>query len=91
MILILHSDNDIKTIQLNLKEDLLNVNEWLISNKLTLNLTKTECMLIESRQRLSTLSKNPFLEINGIPLDQGPQQSHLVTLLDENLTWSSQY
>ena len=46
-------------------------------------------MLIGSRQRLSTLSENLFLETNGIPLDQVPQQSHLVSLLDENLTWGS--
>ena len=62
---LIYSGNDINTIQLYLNEDLLNVNEWLISNKPTLNLTKTEYMLIGSRQRLSTLSENPFLRING--------------------------
>ena len=64
-----YSGNDINTIQLNL-EDLLNAHEWLISNKLILNLTKAEYMLIRSRQRQSTLSENYFPEINGILSDR---------------------
>ena len=63
--------NDINTIQFELNEDLQNVNEWLISNKLTLNLTKTECMLI-----------GPLLEINGIPLDRVLTTKSLGVLLD---------
>ena len=38
----------------NLHQDLENVHNWLRANKLTLNMTKTEFMLIGSRQRLST-------------------------------------
>ena len=41
-------------IQTSLNEDLENVQNWLRANKLTLNMTKTEFMLIASRQRLST-------------------------------------
>ena len=41
-------------IQTSLNEDLENVDNWLRANKLTLNMTKTEFMLIGSRQRLST-------------------------------------
>ena len=39
-----------------LYEDLLNISKWLIANKLTLNMTKTEFMLIGSRQKLNTLT-----------------------------------
>jgi hypothetical protein len=84
-----YSGSDINTIQFHLNEDLENINEWLISNKLTLNMTKTEYMLIGSRQRLSTLSDNPSFEINGIPLDRVSTTKSLGALLDENLTWSS--
>ena len=84
-----YSGSDINTIQFHLNEDLENINEWLISNKLTLNMTKTEYMLIGSRQRLSTLSDNPSFEINGIPLDRVSTTKSLGVLLDENLTWSS--
>ena len=37
-----------------------NVHNWLRANKLTLNMTKTEFMLIGSRQRLSTLADSPI-------------------------------
>ena len=43
-------------------------NHWLIANKLTLNMTKTEFMLIGSRQKLNSLSALPALEINGTQL-----------------------
>ena len=53
-----------------LNNDLAKVHNWLTANKLTLNTTKTEFMLIGSRQRLSTLTNFPRPEINGAPIDQ---------------------
>ena len=38
--------NSISDINQNLNQDLANVSEWLIANKLTLNQSKTEFMLI---------------------------------------------
>ena len=43
-------------VQFSLNDDLVNVSNWLIANALTLNITKTEFMLIGSRQRLCTRS-----------------------------------
>ena len=40
------ADNDICSIEASLNQDLSNINCWLIANKLTLNMTKTEFMLI---------------------------------------------
>ena len=42
-------NGDIHSIQSSLDEDLLNINRWLTTNKLTLNMTKTKFMLIGSR------------------------------------------
>ena len=42
---ITYANVDVNSIQLNLNHDLDNLNKWLISNKLTLNTTKTEFML----------------------------------------------
>ena len=47
------ASNNIDTINNELNHDLTIVNEWLIANKLTLSNSKTEFMLIGSRQRLS--------------------------------------
>ena len=44
--------NNVLDIEQNLNQDLENVNEWLIANKLTLNQSKTEFMLIGPRQRI---------------------------------------
>ena len=51
-----YADKDVNIIQSCLNEDLLNISKWLIANKLTLNITKTEFMLIGSRQKLNTLT-----------------------------------
>ena len=51
-----YADNDISKIELNLNQHLVNVSEWLVVNKLTLNKSKTEFMLIGSRQRLILLT-----------------------------------
>ena len=56
-------------IQSCLNDDLVNVSNWLIANKLTLNMTKTEFMLIGSRQRLCTLTFPPRPSINGSPIE----------------------
>jgi len=44
-----YADNDICPIEASLNQDLSNINRRLIANKLTLNMTKTEFMLIGSR------------------------------------------
>ena len=63
-----YADNDICSIEASLNQDLSNINRWLTANKLTLNMTKTEFMLIGSRQKLNSLSAFPALEINGTQL-----------------------
>ena len=47
-----YSNGNIHSIQSSQKEDLLNINRWLTANKLMLNRTKTEFMLIGSRKKL---------------------------------------
>ena len=67
---IIYADVDVNSIQLNLNHDLSNLNKWLTSNKLTLNTAKTEFMLTGSRQKLSTLSSQPELSINNLPIEK---------------------
>ena len=84
-----YADNDICSIEASLNQDLSNINRWLIANKLTLNMTKTEFMLIGSRQKLNSLSAFPALEINGTQLNRVNFTKSLGVLIDENLTWSN--
>ena len=81
---LIYSAKDISTIQFNLNEDLQNVNEWLISNKLTLNLN-VNWVQTSSKYFFGKL----LLEINGIPLGRVSTTKLLGFLLDENFTWNS--
>ena len=60
-----YSSNNINDINLYFNEDLLNVSEWLSANRLTLNQTKTEFMLIGSRQRISTFNSELALALKA--------------------------
>ena len=72
-----------------MNEVLLNISKWLIANKLTLNMTKTEFILIGSRQKLKTITDSPVVSINGTPVNQVSTSKSLSVLIDANLTWGS--
>ena len=82
-----YSNDNIHSVQSSLNEDLLNINRWLIANKLTLNMTKAEFMLIGSRQKLNNLPSLPSLNINKVPIKHSHCSKSLGVLIDENLTW----
>ena len=65
-----YADKDICSIEVSLNRDLLDKKGWLIANKLTLNITKTEFMLIPSRQKLFSLSVFPGLKFYGTQLNR---------------------
>ena len=83
------ASNNINDIEIYLNQDLENVNEWLIANRLTLNQSKTEFMLIGSRQRLCTFQSAPNLKINGAPIKQVSVTKSLGVYIDENLSWNT--
>ena len=73
---------------LEVNDDLNKVYIWLSANKLTLNLTKTEFMLvIGSRQKLSKLSEPPSFMINDHPVMQVSMAKSLGVHIDQNLSW----
>lgn len=82
------SDN-IDDIQSYLNQDLENVCIWLKANKLTLNMTKTEFMLIGSRQRLRTLAVSPTLSIDDTLIRQVNTTKSLGVFIDDKLNWNS--
>ena len=53
-------------IELGLNEDLEKIRLWLHANKLSLNVAKTEYMLIGSRQRLAKLPLEPNMYVLGV-------------------------
>ena len=82
-----YASNNIHEINHNFNEDLANVSEWLSANKLTLNQTKTEFMLIGSHQRINTFQSTPLLAIN-VPVKQVSHTKSLGVHIDEILSWN---
>ena len=82
------ASNNIETINDVMNLDLSNVNTWLTANKLTLNSSKTEFMLIGSRQRLVTYDTSPKLIIGGDIIQQVSSVKSLGVHIDENLSWT---
>ena len=57
------------------------------TNKPTLNMTKTEFMLIASRQKLSQFTESPSLTINEIAIEQVTSAKSLGVYVDQNINW----
>ena len=85
---ILVSDKSISTVEKMLSDDLKQVSEWLIDNKLSLHLGKTESILFGSRQKLRSQS---FLNIScdGTPISSTSSVKYLGVTIDQNLSFTS--
>ena len=57
------ASNNVEEINECINSDLEEIRVWLAANELTLNMTKTEFLLIGSRQRLSNLTESPTIKI----------------------------
>ena len=69
-----------------MNDDLTKTTEWLSANKITLNKSKTEFMLIGSRQRLNTFNRLPSFAIDSNSIKQVEFMKSLGLYIDENLT-----
>ena len=56
----------IQEIELNMNSDLTCINEWLLANKLSLNVAKTEFILIGSVHKLNNILTQPDLKITSL-------------------------
>ena len=83
---ITYAGSDLHLIQSSLSHDVEKLSNWLVSDRLTLNTTKTEFMLIGSRQRSSTLSDTLELSIDNIPIKQVSSVKSLGIYIEENST-----
>ena len=61
------------------------------SNKLTSNTATTEFMLIGSTQKLSTLSSQPELSIDNVPIVKFTSVKSLGIYIDKNLRWQMHF
>ena len=73
--------------EIELNNDLINIRNWLTANKLSLNIAKTEYVLIGSRQKLNNVSKQPNVVIGDRPIERVRDCKILGVQIDESLTW----
>ena len=58
----------IQEIESNMNSDLTFINEWLLANRLSLNVVKTEFILIGSAHKLNNIVAQPDLNINHVKI-----------------------
>ena len=76
-------------IECNLNHDLSNISDWLVASKLPLNKSKTEFVVIGTRQRLRTHDRSPALAIDNSPVSQVASTKSLGVHVDERLSWNT--
>ena len=68
-----------------LEHNLNHLLDWFQTNKLTLNLSKTVCVLFQQNQK----HKDIILEVNNLKIHNEPETKFLGMRLDQNLNWNS--
>ena len=86
---LLHADTNLKSLKIKLNRELSLLNEWFICNKLTLNLTKTNYMIIANKNKLTEKEKKKFrLTIGKYTLHEVDKMKYLGVVIDNCLNWS---
>ena len=84
---------DLSRLNEALNEELSRLDAWLSSNKLSLNVTKTQSMLVSTkakRKDLDTYNQTLQVKINGTELEVVSKIKYLGVLLDNSLAWKDQ-
>ena len=82
------SGESINQLEAAVNSDLENLRKWLIANKLSLNVAKTEFMLFSSKQMLKTNS-NRQVKIENEHIKQVSECKTLGVTVDQHLSWKS--
>ena len=77
---------DINEIQLILQSDINKTQRWCMKNKMAINPTKTTCIIIGSKQKLSCI-EDLNLYVNNNRITNVESQKLLGVYIDKNLTW----
>ena len=84
----LTSSHSIADTEIAANSDLENLRHWLIANKLSLNVAKTEFMLIGSPQMLRNVSNyQANISIDNKQIQQVNKSKALATIVDQHLSW----
>ena len=81
----MYAESNLKLLKRTLNKQLQVLNEWFISNKLTLNLSKTHYMLIGNKNTITPTDRKKFkLSIGKYTLHEVEQFKYLGVILDQS-------
>ena len=84
-----HGHKNIIKLFATVNEELMNINDWFMTNKLSLNVGRTKYSLFHKTSRVDDLPlKLPKLSINNQEIKRASYIKFLGVLLDENLSWN---
>ena len=83
------SHHDLSTLNIIMNNGLDKLNTWFRSNKLSLNLKKTNYMLLGTRNKTNQFKDKFNLSINDTELDEVNAFKFLGVTVDQNLTWKN--
>ena len=84
------ASNDAIATAETLNEDLENISVWMAANKLSINKSKTEFMLIGSHQKLKQCNSDLQIKIGDTLIQRVTASKSLGMMIDETLTWHAQ-
>ena len=82
---IFYSRENLKNVEMTLNNELVKVSEWLIANKLTLNVSESNFVIFHPPQK--KIHTNITLYINDEKLEEKQFTKYLEVLIDKHLTW----
>ena len=83
-----YASDSLDEIQNVINSELKNLNSWLIANRLSLNITKTEFMIIGSRQRMNATQNDIAIRIRDREINRADVVKSLGMHIDRHLSWS---
>ena len=84
---VFYSHGNFEYLVNSLNDEIGKLSDWLMVNKLTLNLVKTKYILFKPRQKCQNMTAELFIDNQQI--NQVQETSLLGVILDENLSWKS--
>ena len=80
---------DTASIDANINQELSKISDWLIVNKLSLNISKSKFVQFHHKQKIMNEDNYPKLKINDSEIERVQEFNFLGLTINENLDWSS--
>ena len=87
---VIYSAEDIEALCDDLNEELTNISEWMRSDKLSPDASKSESLIVGHKRQLNSIQQPVQLKIGDDLIRRVQKVKYLGLEVDENLTWNEQ-